>query len=172
MKVFRMVIIALFPMMFILISCSSNQIDLEQTNSSEETRVMIEFNTIDFKELDEFFQNFFTGFNSDYFYNFHYADVTTRHIVLPAPTDPRIKGFFNIMEEAWGDYIRDDDSWRDIMGEWSEIGTVPDVFNVNTEQLNWMISNNFIDRHRGERIGGAFLICKKHRLVWFHLWRN
>ena len=99
---------------------------------------------------------------------------------LPAPTDPRIQGFFNITEEAWGYYIREEDSWR-ILGEEVLMTTreeslrahgvvvAPDIFDVDSSQLNWMMSNSFIDRHRGERIGGAFLVCKENRLIWFHL---
>ena len=182
MKSIKIGVIMLLPMLFLLTACASNQrsiIDLEGT-------MMIEFTVINFNELDEFFQDFFNGFDPEHIYNFHYADVTSdwSESRLPAPTDPRIQGFFNITEEAWTSYVNDDDSWRGlainalitqedrIRSHGHGLDSAPDIFGVDINELDWVESTHFTDRHRGERIGGNFLVCKENRLVWFHLWRG
>jgi len=172
MKPIKIRVMMFLPILLLLIACVNNQRDTGAA-SSEET-VMIEFIAIELTELNEFFQDFFTGFDPAHIYNFHYADVTSdwSESRIPAPTDPRIQGFFNITEEAWNYYINDDDLWSNLEEAWSEIGTIPDIFEVDNSQINWTRSTSFIDRHRGERIGGAFLVSKENRLVWFHLWRS
>ena len=160
---------------FLLAACTRNQRVIVPSNNLEEEGMETEFIAVDFNELSEFFQSFFQGFDPVHIYNFHYADVTTQNIILPAPTDPRIQGFFNITEEAWDDYVNDDDLWEsnseDSLTKF-RVGVAPDVFAVDSSQLNWMRSNSFFKRHRGERIAGHFLVCKENRLVWFHIGRN
>jgi len=175
MKQIKIVLIMLLPILFLLTACVNNQRDRAYSNDLEEI-VMIEFTAINFNELDEFVQNFFQGFDPEHIYNFYYADVTSdwSESRIPAPTDPRIQGFFNITEEAWDSYLNDDDSWRENLRRHGSHGasSAPDVFEVDINQLDWVESTRFTDRHRGERIGGNFLICKENRLIWFHLWRS
>jgi len=175
MKQIKIGLIMVLPMLFLLNACVNNQRDIVESDELEEI-MMIEFNAIDFSELDEFFQDFFTGFDPEHIYNFHYADVTSdwSESRIPAPTVPRIQGFFNIVEEAWGYYVNEDDSWRKNLRRHGSHGasSAPDIFEVDITQLDWVESTNFTDRHRSERISGNFLICKESRLIWFHLWRG
>jgi len=184
MKPIKIRVLLFLPILLLLTACVNNQSDTG-TASLEET-VMTEFTAINFNELDEFARNFFQGFDPAHIYNFHYADVTSdwSESRIPAPTDPRIQGFFNIAEESWDHYVNESDSWRGlalnalttqedgIRAHGHGLDSAPDVFEVDINQLDWVESTSFTDRHRGERIGGSFLICKENRLVWFHLSRT
>lgn len=97
MKLKKILIITAFTFVFILISCENTEQESNQSNNEEETEMIIEFKPADFN----LFEEWFSGFDLEHIYNFHYVIVTDHHSRVPGPTDDRIEGFFNISESSW-----------------------------------------------------------------------
>ena len=167
MKSVKVLITIMFTLLM-LIACENNQGDLTQSNNVEEAEMIKEYKPADFNLWEEWF----SGFDPEHIYNFHYVILTDHHNRIPGPTDDRIEGFFNISEDEWDNYINDDTEWTEPWAdELNRINAAPDILGMRASELNWIGNLNWIIRHRGERVGGSLLICKENRLVWFSLSR-